>query len=283
MLKKLLSLFLIASLLLTPCYAGTNLWGQTKPPLGSQIDWSCPLSQGLVGCWLMNEGGGNRITDIINQKNGKAVTPLWKGTDLSFGVANNSFDCGTKNSINVPALSIFLWLNHPSYSSSQYNTPFGYSVEANQKDWCIRLGQERFLFESGNGVGHPGDNITSKDNVWVKYVVTFDGVSVLKFYLDGIIKKTNSSYTNPITYTTPIRNFYIGNKLGGDDIYYSGSIRLAMVWNRVISPSEILSLYIDPYCFIKKPDWSLLKAAQAAGFIPTGKTLYNSVLYNSQI
>ena len=28
------------------------------PPLGSQINWGHPLSKGLVGCWLMNEGRG---------------------------------------------------------------------------------------------------------------------------------------------------------------------------------------------------------------------------------
>lgn len=34
------------------------LWTPTKPGISTRIDWTDPLSQGLVGCWLFNEGGG---------------------------------------------------------------------------------------------------------------------------------------------------------------------------------------------------------------------------------
>ena len=34
-----------------------------KPMLGAQINWVHPLAQGLVSCWLMNEGSGNKIFD----------------------------------------------------------------------------------------------------------------------------------------------------------------------------------------------------------------------------
>lgn len=49
-----------------------QLWipGQPKPPCGTQIDWADPLSQGLVGCWLFNEGAGN----IVNLATGKKYT-----------------------------------------------------------------------------------------------------------------------------------------------------------------------------------------------------------------
>ena len=42
----------------------TRKYATLKPPLGSQLNYSHPLSQGLVGCWLMNEGGGKILTDL---------------------------------------------------------------------------------------------------------------------------------------------------------------------------------------------------------------------------
>src|SRR5574343_1224684 len=34
-----------------------------KPPFGTPLNRSHPLAQGLVGAWLFNEGGGNKVTD----------------------------------------------------------------------------------------------------------------------------------------------------------------------------------------------------------------------------
>ncbi len=52
----------------------TRTW--QKPPLGSMIDWSHPLAQGLVGCFLLNENGGLQIWDLVN----KLSLPLDSGT-----------------------------------------------------------------------------------------------------------------------------------------------------------------------------------------------------------
>ncbi len=39
--------------------------GQTKPLLGTQIDWGHPLAFGLIGAWLFNEGGGNQFHNLV--------------------------------------------------------------------------------------------------------------------------------------------------------------------------------------------------------------------------
>ena len=60
-----------------------------KPPLGSTLIQGHPLSQGLVGCWLMNEGGGNLVNNLVSSypptsNNGALWTPTQKGTGLKF-------------------------------------------------------------------------------------------------------------------------------------------------------------------------------------------------------
>ena len=47
---------------------------RVKPPFGAQIDWSNPITEGLVGCWLFNELQGN-IHNLVN--------PIEKG--ISYG------------------------------------------------------------------------------------------------------------------------------------------------------------------------------------------------------
>ena len=43
-----------------------------KPRLGLRLNHNHPLAQGLVGCWVMNEGGGDKVFDLSG--NGKAGT-----------------------------------------------------------------------------------------------------------------------------------------------------------------------------------------------------------------
>ena len=38
----------------------------TKPPLGTHIDWSNPLTKGMVGCWAFNEGGGKKAFNLVS-------------------------------------------------------------------------------------------------------------------------------------------------------------------------------------------------------------------------
>jgi hypothetical protein len=40
-------------------------WGSRKPPFGTPVDRSHPLSQGLIGCFPLNEGGGGSVGDAV--------------------------------------------------------------------------------------------------------------------------------------------------------------------------------------------------------------------------
>jgi hypothetical protein len=89
--KKLFSLFLTFLLCFSFCEAGYN-----KPPLGSQINWSNPLTKGLVRCWLMNERSG-QIYDLCRQQIAIfSGSPTWKpgkyGSALYFDDVDDSAD-----------------------------------------------------------------------------------------------------------------------------------------------------------------------------------------------
>lgn len=89
----------------------------TKPPLGTPIDWSNPLTQGLVGAWAFNEGGGAKVLNNVNQELAlfdhsgvMSWSPEGMGivgyTGLDFGLAINGpltwgFTCNVDNIRNI--------------------------------------------------------------------------------------------------------------------------------------------------------------------------------------
>jgi hypothetical protein len=44
-------------------------WNMTKPPLGAKINFAHPLAKGIVGCWLLNEGMGDKVYDLSGNGN----------------------------------------------------------------------------------------------------------------------------------------------------------------------------------------------------------------------
>ncbi len=62
----------------------TRTW--TKPPLGSQIDWSHPLAQGLACAFLLNENGGPQVLDSVT----RLVMPLTGSPAWSSGLETSA-------------------------------------------------------------------------------------------------------------------------------------------------------------------------------------------------
>ena len=60
-----------------------------KPPLGARLIPGHPLANGLVGCWLMNEGSGNKVYDLSGNGNSGTLTngPEWKANYIKGGIS----------------------------------------------------------------------------------------------------------------------------------------------------------------------------------------------------
>jgi len=62
-----------------------------KPLLGTPIDWSAPLSQGLTMAWLMNEGCGDRVFDSTGNGNAGLLDGVfWISTEKGTTPAGDS-------------------------------------------------------------------------------------------------------------------------------------------------------------------------------------------------
>ena len=95
-----------------------------NPPLGARINWSHPINRGLVGCWLMNEGGGqvyrnlagNRgATDGVGIGNPVPVMSPY-GRAMFFDGATQYVDMGSSIPFDSDnwSMALWFWMGQPS-------------------------------------------------------------------------------------------------------------------------------------------------------------------------
>jgi hypothetical protein len=242
-----------------------------KPPLGSQINWSHPLSKGLVACYLMNEGSGDKIYDLSGNNNvGTLIgmnnttggwSPGIKGQALKF---DGSDDCVTASSNNFlgligKAYTISLWIQDDtsaailatffhrivSFANGVINIQLGLGTDS--------VGAYRSFY-----ISESFDSITKKQSAsvgtgWFNVIATSNG-STHKLYVNGALDEGGSG-GSPGPFITNTGLLYIGQR-GNNAGYVKGSIDDVRIYNRALSPQEVSQLYQSPYAmFERRPVW----------------------------
>jgi hypothetical protein len=245
--KKLLSLFLIFSLLFSPCAWAKNLYINQKPPFGSQIDWSNPLSRGLIGCYL-------HTTNLVNGKEGTNSGVLLIGNELIFDGVNDIISLPLARTMVETSRTTVAWGIFPN-TTTNYNERIG---DANgwatfachtTSDGSMYCGNTEGATNRFTNASLPAGTMTVKK--WNHFVFTHGGQiigitwAVAKFFKNGKLIASQNMAMPTNAWTT----FQIGT---GSTDTINGKIAYLYIWSRILSPSEIQALYIDPYCFIKQ-------------------------------
>lgn len=250
--KKFLYTFLISNLLISPVFAKTD-WYQ-KPPLGSQINWSHPLSQGLVGCWLINEGGGKKTIELVNGKLGSILDKCSWGTKKALGLkfdGTDSYVSTLWGSKIVTELTVFVYYNPTAYDANN-NILFTDSSDAvNIHAAYTGAGVYFYVRSSAAGDGVLGGTLTLGQDHQVVGTYTTNGQNNRKLYVDGKYIGQGQNYSGTVSLGT---NAYFGCHKNGPTIHpFNGLIYMVAFWKRKLRLSEIQSLYVSPYQFIKMP------------------------------
>ena len=250
MIKKILLLILFL------CSPVLGQWQNgLKPMMGQQIDRSNPLSTGLVGYWLMNEGGGNIVQDLSgNGRKGTfgagAAAPSWVsgkfGSAISFDGGDNINITGfTSDSVDH---TFVFWLSSTLDSTTKYL--FDASGDRFIIAWHIS-GQTAFGFYDGNWKAYSADK-PPNDGLWHNIILTFDSSnSKAIYYLDGIYNN-ETTYTNSTLFGT-VKLFSLFN----DTSHWSGQASSVSYYNRALSAGEVADLYRNPFGIIQPtfPVW----------------------------
>ncbi len=260
-----------------------------KPPMGSVVDTAHPLVKDLAGCWLLNEGAGNVVRDISGHGlNGDISGAAWsittEGHGLTFDRTDDYVLVGDKPALaNATQISIAAWVRLPTGSGasdwyqtviSKYNDPSWAGVA-----WSLRYGVDvanyvNFFFE----VPETGDyKLVSTDwinsslyyNKWVFVVGIYDG-SYVRLYVNAEEKATPVAKTAAVQ-ESPGVPIYMGraaDKSGGTQPM-GGTLGTCLLYRRSLTPSEIRSLYRDPYQMLRRPRIELWPAGISGEESPT--------------
>jgi hypothetical protein len=214
-------------------------WGLQKPPSGVAIDWSHPLSRGLIRRWLSNEASGTVLVDsCCGDKitlSGVNWSPSARGMvprfDGSSSIGNFNYIPGITTGSSY---SISLWLNAPSGNGGLINI----SNSGTNRNGIL-------LYNSNLGVGYYNGSAYVETSAAITlgswhHVVLVNLAGAVSGYLNGI----------PMTGPSQSRLGNSENAIGWNSNagYFTGLIDDISVYNRALSPSEVVQLCGEPYC-----------------------------------
>ncbi len=244
-----------------------------KPMYGVLLNPYHPLSHGLVGCWLFNEGGGNIVYDLSQHMhhgsiNGATWTAENFASALSFDGTNDYVEVSDQKQELAPDSLTFAarikilsgWSNTDRIVTKKgdlsWDASTGWSLEINSNGYMTFLG-------SGSTAGD-GLFMEWQQDTWHFVVITKGAEETeVKGYLDGKYKDTQSCDTispnnQPLTFAYyPYEHSYL-----------PVIIAFSFIWKLPLRPTEIWQLYTDPFCMFYHPlEAELLYAAAPAGII----------------
>jgi len=234
-----------------------------KPLRGLQVNRVHPLTRGLVGCWLLNEGTGNRAMDMGPFKqhgNLQGGPPLWKpgrnGACVQFDGVNECIHCGTHkfgwnltNEISVVALA-----NH---GAGQITTIFGrgpYCYPATLAAqspglfrWLVRTAETGLTIITSTSLH------ATNGTEWVHVAATWKQ-NASRLYINGIEEASDLTVSGTLS-VTDAQSVGIGGiyQDGSYSSVWTGRIGYVFVYNRVLTRGEVQWLRREPFALFECP------------------------------
>lgn len=250
-----------------------------KPPLGALLDPTHSLTNGLKGCWIFNEGGGSTINDLVTRRQGVLTSGtganVWSNQQVGPSVnsvnTNNYWVSPTSNLV-FPMSVVLIF--RPNVLASTVSGLWSYNNGTN-KGWAIRLSAA-----SPTAVVYQDDSLIRGFSLSIptadagKYfllamTIASAGSTPVGYLgkLGGTLAQANGSGSGAAT-LTGANQFWIGKITLGTATTYDLNYSQVMVYNRVLSRNDILTLYRDQYCFLRPPAPRLRQLEGAPGLVP---------------
>jgi hypothetical protein len=243
---------------------------RVKPPFGSvEIDWSHPLAQRLVSCFLLNEGGGPPL-DLATGLRGllvsdSATVSPWStraagsyfksgGTNLgSFGTSLNAADDAI---VNVTSENFTIVVDvYPHPDDETASPPVLYASHRDGPGWQVRRSPNAAAALEFNTIGSGSGTLASDVNSLIdgrlqRCVVARAGTTG-HIYIDGIEPgySVATSLVDPGSVSTP---YCIAGSIGLNGACPADGVDRALFYrNRALSQSDAMWLAEEPYAFLR--------------------------------
>jgi len=198
----------------------------------------------LVGLWHLNDKNSNgwvlnsatniRDGNLFNSANVN-VSGLW---DTNAGSFNGSSYVNIGDTFYTgDNITVSAWIN----SSTLTGVIVGKDASG-AREYTLDLlnGYPRFYSDGTGAWGATSGTIISL-NTWVHLVGTHNSSGLVNLYINGTLDKT---VTSGVTIPNTSTSLRIGGRVySGSEGYFTGKIEEVAIWDRVLSASEVTSLY----------------------------------------
>lgn len=225
-----------------------------KPLVGTQKEAGHPLSNGLVGSWLMNEGSGDRIYD--SAWNGNDLTsigsPTHAGGNLEFnGTSDGMLNVDRFKAINGIAGSVAFKVMPISYGAGSQ----GFWEISNGTGVTERIvlynSSSDFLFlftpDNGNYWQHTGGSSVIPINKWSSVVVTYIAGGKSTVYVDGTLVIPDA-FSGNMDRQNNLDSFQIASFQPAVPTAFLNAIYdYVYIYDRILTSEEVSQLQFAPY------------------------------------
>jgi len=253
------------------------------PTLPVEIDWSHPLANGLVACYV--PGGARGIVDLagngppLAMGSGAIVGPGSTGAAL----VNTAANAGASSS-DVPGIwrlasagTLFvsadflaspsvgngiLWaLNHTSVNV----TPFvDYSLFV-----TLPGGKSAFAWNSAGAANSLTSTTSAPTSGKHSLAASFVVGATISIYQDAVPVASGAWSGAGPSYSTPVA--MLGANISATTRISNTAISVALTYNRALSAAEIAILDADPFCMLRPMRRSVFKASASSALALTSR------------
>lgn len=237
------------------------------PIRGASIDFSNPLTRGLVGYWPMLEGTGETVRDYSGHQNHGTLTNMDPATDwvageqgaaLDFKGINDYLDMplpGGSQSLNSVTI---LGLLRPATVTDSCYVFSGYvqSVVANQR--CLILGYQsnywNVFSQSGYPTGTASDTqMPATAGEWQHIAYMSDGATISGYRNGNLVFSVAGDWDISAPTTGAALGVALTSSGTPENLtWYEGAVACWAVYNRALTPQEVATHYSDPWCLFDR-------------------------------
>ena len=223
----------------------------TKPRPGVALQRQHPLARGLLARYLLNEGNGTLLFDLVSLRNHAVLTNMDPATDWVGSPRGGALDFDGTDDFGLSAISgvngagsgsMVAWFKTTTAQTSRIvSAP---QISASTDGLQIGLSGATTILASVNSTAPNATTatVTYEDGKWHQLVGVYDGAAII-VYFDGV-RKASAAATGTIFAAAGELNIGRFGTLGS---YFTGQIEDVRVYNRPLSPEEVVALYVAPY------------------------------------
>lgn len=225
-----------------------------SPPVGAVVDWSHPLSAGLV---LMSYSAGNAMIDAVRG----ATAPGFGAVGTGFGRGSRYTGSQTSTSsfpvrMDTASQMTFRWLGSwDAFASGDklaLSAPGGVLLDPDSSTG----GTAAIKF--GFGAVNTGTNSTKSYTRWtagrVVHIAASNNFSTTNghtAYFNGNLWTPSSTDSTPATTGTVADDSLYIMSNGGASLKATGTVVSIAIWRRVLTAAEHAQLAADPFCMLR--------------------------------